>query len=354
MIARTITTRRLVTHFDKIELVCDNLSMRRIRTWLITELTYVFKWDRVRTLPTHLQIEPTNKCNLRCPVCHVVTDTKPQGRIRFDDFCKIIDEVGDYLLVLNLWGWGEPFLNPDIFAMIRYAKARGIKVVTSTNGHFLDNTEHVDQLLDAAPDILFVALDGVDKATYEKYRQNGNWERVLAGLRLLLRRREERGLKFPRINLRMLLTKDTESQVPAMQTLAQKIGVDVVSFKTLNSFDNPVCGETLIPNDQAYRRFMYDNAGMPIRVENRCRKLWNHPTIYHDGTLVLCDYYTGDEFALGNVLKDRTFSQFWFGEEYRQVRKRFAMDKRAGLRCDNCSLNYADLGRSIPLVYRYR
>lgn len=354
MVARTIATRRLVISFDKIELVCDNLSAKRLWTWLMTELMYVLKWERVWTWPTHLQIEPTNQCNLRCPVCHVVTDPKPQGRIRFGDFCRIIDEVGDSLLVLNLWGWGEPFLNPDIFAMIRYAKAKGIHVVTSTNGHFLENSDDADRLLDAAPDVLIVALDGADKATYEKYRRNGNWERVLAGLRLIVDRRAERGSRYPRINLRMLLTKDNESQVSAMQALAQAIGVDVLSFKTLNSFDNPTYGETLIPTDQAYRRFAYDNTGKPIRVENRCKKPWNHPAIYRDGTLVLCDYYTGGEFALGNVLKGGTFRQLWFGEEYRRVRRRFAAGERAGLRCDNCSLNFADLGRSIPFVYHYQ
>ena len=353
-VARTIAQRRLVTHFDKIELVCDILSTKRLWTWAMTELAYAFQLERVRTLPTHLQIEPTNQCNLRCPVCHVVTDNNPQGRLQLEDFCRLIDEVGDSLLVLILWGWGEPFLNPEIFAMMRYAKAKGIKIVTSTNGHLLENPGHVDRLLEAAPDILFVALDGADKETYEKYRQNGNWERVVGGLRLLLQRRAERGLRLPRINLRMLLTKDTESQVPAMQALAQKIGVDVLSFKTLNSFDNPACGESLIPNDPIYRRFAYDNASQPIRVENSCKKLWNHPTIYRDGTLVLCDYYTGREFALGNVLTGQPFSQLWFGEEYRRVRKRFAVGDRAGLRCDNCSLNYADLGRSIPIVYRYR
>ncbi len=353
-VVRTIFSRRLVLYYDKVELVLDNLSGKRLVNWFLTELAYVVKRDRVWSLPTHLQIEPTNKCNLRCPVCHVVTDNKPEGRIRLEDFQKIIDQVAESMLVLNLWGWGEPFLNPDIFEMIRYAKSKGVKVVTSTNGHFLQNPGVIDQSLDAAPDILFVALDGADRETYEKYRKNGDFDRVLGGLRLLLQRREELGLKLPRINLRMLLTRDNEQQVQGMKTLAQDIGVDVLSFKTINSFDNPNCGETLLPHSRAYRRFDYDSAGHPVRVKNSCRKLWNHPTIYHDGTLVVCDYYTGTDLAIGNVLQDQTFSQLWFGEKYRQIRRRFADGDRAGLRCDDCSLNFADLGRSIPLVFRYR
>jgi radical SAM protein with 4Fe4S-binding SPASM domain len=343
----TFATRRLVITFDKVDFTYTHLSWKRLSNWFLAELSYVLRSDRAWAYPTHLQIEPSNKCNLRCPLCHVVTDNKPRGFLKLDDFKKLIDQVGDYLLFLHFWGWGEPFLSQDFFSMIRYAKDKGIQIITSTNGHFFENEENLDLLIDSGLDVLIFALDGVNRETYEKYRQKGDFDKVLRGLRLLLRRREERGASCPRVNLRMLVTRDNEDQVPQMRDLAQELGVDLLTLKTLCSFDNEARWETMVPRNPEYRRFEYDDEGEPIKKENLCKKPWNHPTVYRDGTVVPCDYHTGEEFSLGNAFADDGcgFRQVWFGKEFRQFRNRFRKGERSGLRCQDCSLNFADVDR---------
>ena len=89
----TFATRRLVLTFDKVDFTYTHLSWKRLSNWFLTELSYVLRSDRAWAYPTHLQIEPSNKCNLRCPLCHVVTDNKPRGFLKLDDFKKLIDEV---------------------------------------------------------------------------------------------------------------------------------------------------------------------------------------------------------------------------------------------------------------------
>ena len=63
----------------------------------------------------------------------------------FDTFTKILDEVGGYIFTLLFWGWGEPFLDPRAFDMIAYARAKGIKVISSTNGHLFARQEFADR-----------------------------------------------------------------------------------------------------------------------------------------------------------------------------------------------------------------
>jgi|WetSurSiteA1Bulk_404760.scaffolds.fasta_scaffold15925_1 radical SAM protein with 4Fe4S-binding SPASM domain len=352
---KTVISRRLVFKFDGVEFTYSNLSLKRLKNWFLTELAYTLKSDRVWALPTHLQVEPTSLCNLRCPVCHVVTDNKPRGNLDFVRFREIIDEVGDYILLINLWGWGEPFMNSDTFEMIRYAENKGIKVITSTNGHFFESKKDVDRLIDSSLSVLIFALDATDKETYNKYRHGGNFDRVLRGLELLMLRRKERGALLPRVNLRMLVTRYNEDQIHQMKELAQRIGVDILTFKTLNVFDNEADGESLIPWNKEYRRFQYDDMGRPIQIGNTCKKLWNHPVIYRDGIVVPCDYHTGHELALGNVFNNgRSFTNIWFGKEYRRLRARFVRGDTAGFRCDSCALNFAPLDRCVPTVIRFR
>lgn len=346
-VIRTLFTRKLVLTFDKVDFTYSDLSFKRLKNWFFAELSYVLKTSRPFAYPTHIQIEPSGICNLQCPLCHIVTDDKPGGLLSLDNFKKIIDEIGDYVLFLHFWGWGEPFMNDDIFSMIRYAKGKGIKIISSTNGHFFDNEKNVDRFIDSGLDALIFALDGADRETYEIYRQKGDFDKALAGLRLLLERRRKRNVPTPLINLRMLVTRDNEGQVPQMRQLAKDIGVDIFTVKTLCSFDNAATWETLLPCHPQYRRFEYDEKGVPKRINNPCRKFWNHPTVYFDGKVVPCDYHTRSELSLGNIFTDtpKGFKAVWFGEEFRKLRQRFVKNERAGLRCNDCSLNYADVDR---------
>jgi radical SAM protein with 4Fe4S-binding SPASM domain len=353
---KVLATRRLVVTFDKIDFTYNRLSYRRLANWLLAELSYTAGSTRAWAYPTHLQIEPSNTCNLRCPVCHVVTDDKPRGLLSLEDFQRVIDEVGEYLLFLHFWGWGEPFMNRDFLSMIRYAKDKGIQIITSTNGHFFENEKRADQLIDSGLDVLIFALDGVDRATYEKYRRRGDFDKAVAGLRRLVERKKERGSAVPRLNLRMLVTRDNEDQVPSMRDLAREIGVDVLTLKTVNSFDRESEGRKLIPENPAYRRFEYDSTGRPVQTANTCKKLWNHPTLYRDGEVVACDYFTGTELSLGNAFNgDRPgFRQVWFGEDFRSLRRRFLSSGRAELRCGDCSLNYAGVERCVSHAFHFQ
>ena len=351
---RTCMTRSMVLTFDKVNFTYTNLSAKRLRNWLLAELSYLVKTKKAWAYPTHLQVEPSSMCNLRCPVCHVVTDDAPPGLLTLEDFKRLIDEVGEYLLFLHFWGWGEPFLNDDIFPMIRYAHNKGIKIITSTNGHFFENAAHIDRLLDSGLDALIFALDGINAETYEKYRKQGDFAKACQGLRSLVQRKRERRLAYPIINLRMLVTRDNESQIPQMGQFAKELGVDLFTLKTLCAFDNEIQGKHLLPTHAEYRRFAYDTRGNPIRINNPCKKPWNHPTVYRDGTVVPCDYYNFRELDLGNAFRENGngFGRIWFGKGFNRLRKRVSQGDTSDFRCGNCALNYADVDRCVSHAFR--
>ncbi len=45
----------------------------------------------------------------------LISCNKSRGALSLENFKTLIDEVGDYLLFLHFWGWGESFLNKDFF-----------------------------------------------------------------------------------------------------------------------------------------------------------------------------------------------------------------------------------------------
>jgi len=201
---RGLITRRVRVKSDTIPYFCENVPRRKILNAVRTEVSVYFKPLYPWGWPTHLEIEPSTLCNLKCSLCPVSSGLqRPQGFMEFETFTKILDEVGNYVFTLLFWGWGEPFLNPRAFDMIAYARAKGVKVISSTNGHLFAREEFADRLVRSGLDSIIFAIDGVTQTSYERFRHGGNLETVLQGIRNVAERKKALGSRTPLINFRL-------------------------------------------------------------------------------------------------------------------------------------------------------
>ena len=346
-----LLTRRLLIECDRIPYEFHHLPMKKILNWILVEASILLKPEHPWGWPTHLQIEPTNRCNLRCALCPVTIGMdRPSGDMEFNIFKKIIDEIGDYVFLILLWDWGEPFLNPSIYEMISYAKQKGIKLVSSTNGHLFKKIEQADKLIVSGIDSIIFAVDGISQKTYEPYRQGGNLESVLQGIRTVVTRKRELKSKTPLVNLRFIVMKHNEHEIPALKELAKSLGVDALTLKTLNPVNQDPYSENpseeridneFLPEDHHYHRFKYDSTGQNvIRVKwNPCKQLWNNPVIHWGGAVCRCTYDPKEKYILGN-LKHDTFKNIWYGPSYRGLRRQFRRDWEKLPLCRECSYAY--------------
>ena len=89
--------------------------------------------------PMALSIEPTTACNLGCPECPsgLKQFTRKTGNLTLELHQKIINESYKNLMYVNYYFQGEPYINPNLFAMISHSTSKKIFCSTSTNGHFL-------------------------------------------------------------------------------------------------------------------------------------------------------------------------------------------------------------------------
>ena len=96
--------------------------------------------------PYSLFIDVCNACNFRCKFCAVqyAGDRRGYGAqmMSWPLFRKIIDdlqEFGENLKILRLYGNGEPLLHKSFPQMVEYAKRKGVSewIETVTNGSML-------------------------------------------------------------------------------------------------------------------------------------------------------------------------------------------------------------------------
>ena len=134
-----------------------------------------------------LHIEPSNQCNLFCEAClctyeRSTENTPARLSLDYDLYGKTLREVhraGLSLRNLALVGFGEPLFNsrtPDMARLARelYPNAH---IFVDTNANF--GKRRAEELADCGINEIRLAMDGVDQASYEIYRQKGKFDRVL-------------------------------------------------------------------------------------------------------------------------------------------------------------------------------
>jgi radical SAM protein with 4Fe4S-binding SPASM domain len=348
---KALATRQVRIECDRIPYYFHNVPLKKLLNWIVVETSIYLKPEHPWGWPTHLQIEPTNRCNLRCALCPVTTGMdRPAGDMDFNLYKKFINEIGDYVFLILLWDWGEPFLHPSAFEMISYAKQKGIKVVASTNGHLFKNENQADRLILSGIDSIIFAIDGISQETYEPYRRGGHLETVFQAIRTVGNRKQVLNSKTPLINFRFIVMKHNEHEIPKVKEMARALQIDALTFKTLNPVNRDFYAldktedrnqNEFLPENPFYRRFKYDAArGQAFRVkQNLCKQLWNNPVIHWNGTVCTCSYDPKEKYALGD-LNQQSFKNIWSGLPYRSLRRQFRKDWETLPLCSDCSYSY--------------
>lgn len=195
--------------------------------------------------PKVLFLESTALCNLTCPGCNRegIEGGRTEQMMDFELYKKVIDELSPGLTYMEFHIGGENYLHKRAHDMVRYCKDKnpGVAVLSSTNGHFFHTDERVEQLLDSGIDALIISVDGARQESYEKYRVNGDIERVFDGVRRIRRLREKRGGDAPLLIWRYILFdwNDSPEEMNEARRLAPEVGFDHLAWH-LNGVEDQV------------------------------------------------------------------------------------------------------------------
>ncbi len=289
-------------------------------------------------LPISYSIEPTNHCNLQCPECPsgLGALTRPLGLLKLDEFKKLVDEIKYTSFYIQLFFQGEPYINKNLHEMIRYAQSNNIYVSISTNGHFVNET-NVDQVLDNAPDKLIFSVDGLDEESYQQYRVGGTFKQADKGLKALIKRKKERGLKRPFVEFQFIVMKQNEHQLDDVKKYCNEIGVDKVVFKTMqiSSYEN---AQKFLPSNKKFRRYTLENNSFRIKnvIKNHCFALWRTSVITWDGKVVPCCFDKDATNQIG-LVNGKPFSDVWRSGQYSDFRDKILSNRKKVQMCTNCT-----------------
>jgi MoaA/NifB/PqqE/SkfB family radical SAM enzyme len=137
-----ITTAKISDGFNFVSKFTFRRGWNAAKVMLSFYVSKVAKKPVQWGLPISITFEPTTSCNLRCPECPSGKRefTRPTGMLQSGFFKISIDDLYKDISYLIFYFQGEPYLNPQFLEMVNYASAKKIYTATSTNAHYLNDT----------------------------------------------------------------------------------------------------------------------------------------------------------------------------------------------------------------------
>ncbi len=180
-----------------------------------------------------LQIEVTSRCNASCVYCPRTVYRKNWINRDFppDLFKSLYPSLGKARIV-HLQGWGEPFLHPEIFSMIRMTRQVGCKVYTTTNGTLMtDNV--IEEIINSGLSMISFSLAGFGE-TNARIRPGTDSEEVINSVERINMKKRELGKKYPKIHLAYILLNSTIQDVRLIHEKLAGTGIEEVIISTLD------------------------------------------------------------------------------------------------------------------------
>lgn len=111
----------------------------------------------------------TNDCNLFCAHCYRESGQKDTGELTTAQGKALIDGVVRAGFHIMIFSGGEPMTRPDIYELIAYAKAQGLRPVLGSNGTLITE-EAAERLKEAGLMAAGISLDSLDAGKHDKLR----------------------------------------------------------------------------------------------------------------------------------------------------------------------------------------
>jgi len=282
------------------------LEDQRLLKYLVHRYKYeIYPQQKIITkYPPLLQIEPSSFCNYRCVFCFMTDNTFNKkssgymGKMKFETYKKIIDQIENKIEFVTLASRGEPFACPDIVKMLNYSSGKFLNFKINTNASLLDEKK-IHAILSGAVTTLVISADAADKELYSKLRVNGELSKVIKNIELFNKIKNAH-YSENKIVTRVSGVKITDKQNFVDMTKTWGSLVDQVAFVDYNPWENSYDAEE---ND----------------LETPCSDLWRRMFVWWDGIVNPCDVDYKSNLKVGDI-DNKSVSQIWNGKQYNKLR----------------------------------
>lgn len=266
--------------------------MRIIRRFERMLVQGVLRRGRQRKPSFSLTVEPTNACNLACPICphgyRPGNAGRPLGLMSMATFDHVLTGCRPMIKTISLYLHGEPFLHPQLPAMVERARKHDLQVTIYSNGVFANAVERFKQVLPYSPSSLFLSMDLISPAGYRAMKGLDGYENASATLTELAECIHV-GKSRTRLCLRSIYNGESEEElIRFVERWILTPGIS--SIQVSHRFPWPDMREADILAGH-----------MTARDRRICPEVWSALNVGWDGSVMMCGLDFDGLSVVGNV-----------------------------------------------------
>ena len=303
--------------------------------------------------PVYLQIELTDRCNLKCSSCPRSYSVSSGSKFELDGFKKILDEMPD-LKQASFVGAGETLLVKNFSDFISYCSEKNIFSSCNSNGILVEY--RLTNAVKAGLGKIGISIDAIDSNLLAKLRSNVKVDQILRAFESALNITQ--GTKTI-VSAAITLGNENIYDFPNLIGKLSEIGVKdftVESYhhwgldKTLNKYslfhmdkEEAINGievglSIAYEKDLKIKIFNYKRIQNKLKYENAiCH--WPLDSIYitskGDVTPCCVNIESNKDNFMGNIFED-TLEKIWNNNRYQSLRNGFVQKNRCWKMCEDC------------------
>jgi MoaA/NifB/PqqE/SkfB family radical SAM enzyme len=325
-----------------IQRIC--LKILKQYNYAMNRLELARRREQVVSLPSHLNIETTVRCNLICPFCYRQTGedgkTDHNAVPDMDDalFQTIVSNLFPTAKTINTSLSGEPFIATNLDRILDAAEQYGVKLHVVTNGTCLKPDNLPPKLIPNLHRIDF-SIDSLDPDRFNNLRFPARFDRVIATFDAFAQARNAASTPSFDLGISFIIGRQNARELPDMvEFLAEKGGTHLVVGPLL-VYDEKHREESLISEPDLYnsvyekarkkaeKYLIHFEAPLPFSdepdaesdiSERSCELVYIQTLITTTGVVLpCCQYYPP---RLGDLTQE-DFRSIWNGKVIRTIRK---------------------------------
>jgi MoaA/NifB/PqqE/SkfB family radical SAM enzyme len=230
----------------------------------------------------HVSFDITNKCNLRCIMCHFTFDEvfhQPSSHMTPETFEKIAKQIQPHTTKLTLSAAYEPTASPYFTEILKISSDYGfLNIDFLTNGNSMSG-KLIDQIVASKVADIYFSVHAARPDTYAHILRGGNLARVVENIKRLNEAKKKAQSTLPRIQFNIALMNSNIDELSEIIELAHECGATSVAFRHLIIFDGlEIKQESLSLSD---RRLANSKIQSALEVAKRLGiKIFNSPDYF--------------------------------------------------------------------------
>jgi radical SAM protein with 4Fe4S-binding SPASM domain len=308
---------------------------KNLFSYIISRIT---KKSYIYGKPSFASFELSSKCNLRCPQCDVgnLLTNRKNNFLKYEEYKKIIKQIGTTLLDAIFYFQGEPFLNKNFSKYISYAKHYNIYTIISTNAQLIDKNLAIE-IVKSKLDKIIISIDGTTQEVYEKYRHGGSLQKAIEAIKYINEAKIKLKSKTPYIEAQFIVFKFNEHQIEDFKYLAPTWGANKISIKSAQ-IHNPNENSDIITSIDKYSRYKKVNNNWQIKKDfnKACLRAWTGIVISADGNILPCCFDKQEKYIYENI-NNKSVVDIWRNNKSQLFRQNLLTNRASYDICRNCN-----------------